>query len=98
VCFYGIPPADAADPAKIRAPFLAHFASDDDWCNARAVDALRKRLEAGRVKAEVHVYAGTQHAFCNEARPEVYDREAAELAFSRTFAFFERHLGASRSR
>jgi len=32
VCYYGIPPAEAADPAAIRVPFLGHFATEDDWC------------------------------------------------------------------
>ncbi len=27
VCFYGIPPKDFADPAKIRVPFQGHFAN-----------------------------------------------------------------------
>ncbi|MCW5774258.1 MAG: dienelactone hydrolase family protein, partial [Rhodospirillaceae bacterium] len=32
VCLYGIPPAEFADPAKIRIPFQGHFANIDDWC------------------------------------------------------------------
>src|SRR5881275_2264664 len=32
VCFYGIPPKDFADPARIRVPFQGHFADQDDWC------------------------------------------------------------------
>lgn len=27
VCFYGIPPVSAADPAKTRVPFQGHFAN-----------------------------------------------------------------------
>lgn len=92
VCFYGIPPAEAADPSKITNPLLCHFASDDDWCNADAIAGLKKSLEAGSVDATVHVYDGTQHAFFNEARPEVHNKDAAELAWTRSIEFFENRL------
>ena len=32
------------------------------------------------------------HAFCNAARPEVYDAACASQAWERTMAFFHRHL------
>ena len=40
VCYYGIPPKEFADPAQIRIPFQAHFASRDDWCTPDVVNAL----------------------------------------------------------
>ncbi|MEQ9504578.1 MAG: dienelactone hydrolase family protein [Deltaproteobacteria bacterium] len=92
VCFYGIPPAEAADPAKIRCPFLGHFATDDDWCNAAAVEALQGRLDAGGVDAKVHVYEKTKHAFFNDARPEVFDKEASAMAWARSIDFLKKHL------
>lgn len=92
VCFYGIPPKAAADPAKIRCPFLAHFASQDDWCNAAAVEALQKSLEEGGVDAKVHVYEKTKHAFFNDARPEVFDKEASAMAWARSIDFLKKHL------
>jgi carboxymethylenebutenolidase len=33
------------------------------------------------------------HAFFNDARPEVYAPEAARLAWERTLAFLHEHLG-----
>src|SRR5215469_13518348 len=45
VCFYGIPPKDFADPAKIRVPFQGHFANKDDWCTPAAVNDLEKVLK-----------------------------------------------------
>ncbi len=92
VCFYGIPPAEAADPAKIRVPFQAHFATEDDWCTPAAVDALEQKLESGDVAYELHRYQGCHHAFFNAARPEVYDAEAAEQAWSRSIDFLKRNL------
>src|SRR5437870_6280381 len=32
ICFYGIPPKEFAEPAKIRVPLQGHFANKDDWC------------------------------------------------------------------
>ncbi|MCA9625352.1 MAG: dienelactone hydrolase family protein, partial [Myxococcales bacterium] len=81
ICFYGIPPAEFADPATIEVPMQLHFATDDDWCNAAAVSALEAKLKEGGVDHELFRYEGTQHAFMNEARPEVHDAAAAELAY-----------------
>ena len=50
VCFYGIPPKEFADPAKIRVPFQGHFANMDDWCTPAAVDDLEKALKGAGVQ------------------------------------------------
>jgi carboxymethylenebutenolidase len=92
MCFYGMPPAEAADPGKIKIPLLAHFATIDDWCNAEAVSKLEQKLADGGVKYELHRYEGAKHAFMNEARPEVYDPAVAKLAWERTIAFLGKHF------
>ncbi len=92
VCFYGIPPRDFADPARIRVPMLFHFAEHDDWCDAVAVEGLKKDLEAVEARTVVHVYPGTHHAFMNEVRPEVYDEAAAKIAWDRSIAFLREEL------
>jgi len=94
VCFYGIPPEQLADPAKLRVPLLAHFADHDDWCTPERVHALETQLRRTTAEYELHRYSA-QHAFFNEARPEVYDPHAATTAWQRTLAFLGRHLGAS---
>ncbi len=88
-CFYGIPPAAFADPAKIAMPFQGHFADRDDWCTPAAVDGLQAALT---VPAELYRYPA-DHAFFNDKRPEVYDAACAKLAWERTLAFFRKHLG-----
>jgi carboxymethylenebutenolidase len=92
VCFYGVPPAEAADPSKMKAAFIGHFAQHDYWVSPDKVDALAKQLEAGGVTHEIHRY-DAQHAFFNERRSEVYDAIAAKLAWDRSLAFLGRHLG-----
>jgi len=42
--------------------------------------------------AIVETYAGTQHAFFNDDRPEVYDAKAASLAWRRTVDFLHERL------
>ncbi|GAB2180913.1 dienelactone hydrolase family protein [Denitratisoma sp. agr-D3] len=92
VCFYGIPPAEFADPAKITIPFQGHFASRDDWITPDKVDALEAAMKAAGNPPEIHRYVA-DHAFFNQLRPEVYDAEASALAWQRTLAFLAKHLG-----
>ncbi|HPB90550.1 MAG TPA: dienelactone hydrolase family protein [Rugosibacter sp.] len=92
VCFYGIPPQEFADPANIRIPFQGHFANQDDWCVPSMVDALEAALQKTGAPAEIHRYDAA-HGFFNERRADVYDANAASLAWDRMMAFFTQHLG-----
>lgn len=92
VAFYGIPPEQAAKPADIGIPLQGHFANRDDWCTPAVVDAFEKGLKAAGNPAEFFRYEA-DHAFVNEQRAAVHDREAAELAWDRATAFFNQHLG-----
>jgi carboxymethylenebutenolidase len=92
VAFYGIPPAQAATPADVRVPLQGHFANRDDWCTPQVVDAFEAGLKAAGKTAEIFRYEA-DHAFVNEQRAAVHDREAAELAWGRAAAFFHQHLG-----
>lgn len=89
VPFYGgAAPLDAV--ARIRAPLLIHFASNDDRTNAQW-PAYKETLETVGAKFEAHVYPNTQHGFNNDSTPR-YDPDAAKLAWERTIAFFRRTL------
>jgi carboxymethylenebutenolidase len=91
VCFYGIPPADAADPAKIGVPFQGHFANTDDWCTPEAVNDLEAKLKAGGVSHELFRY-DAQHGFANETRADVHDAAATREAMARSLTFLKAHL------
>src|SRR6266705_890522 len=56
VCFYGIPPKEFADPARIKVPFEGHFANQDDWCTPAAVDQLESALQQARASYEIYRY------------------------------------------
>jgi carboxymethylenebutenolidase len=92
VCFYGIPPANVAKPGDIRVPLQAHFANEDDWCTPQAVNDFEAALKNAGKSAEVYRY-DAKHGFMNEQRPDAHQRQAAELAWSRTLDFWGRHLG-----
>ncbi len=85
VPYYG-PPGDHDWPA-VDAPIQAHFAAADEWA---PVAAAQKVKDAVKVPMELHVY-DAPHAFCNERRPEVYNADAAKLAWERTLAFVREH-------
>lgn len=92
VPFYGIPTAAYWDPAKVRVPIQAHFATHDAWAKA---DRAREHAAAVNAKGghmELFVYEAG-HAFMREGDPETYDAAAAALAWSRTIAFLRERLG-----
>ena len=91
VCFYGIPPVEAADPKDIKIPFQGHFANTDDWCHPAAVDALDGALGDAGCDYEIFRYDG-QHGFMNQERPDVHDAAIAEQAWARSLDFWGRHL------
>ncbi len=90
-CFYGIPPAEFADPAKITIPFQGHFADRDAWITPEKVDALQVALKNATQDVEIYRYPA-DHAFVNQTRPEVYEAEYARQALERTTSFFRKHL------
>jgi carboxymethylenebutenolidase len=92
VSFYGIPPEQAVKPADVKIPLQGHFASKDDWCTPAVVDAFEKGLEASGKKFDFFRY-DADHAFVNEERMAVHDRQAAELAWGRAVDFLARNLG-----
>ena len=91
VVYYGGHPKAQYPFDGLRAPVLGHWAEKDDFANAD-VPRIEKELSARGKRYEFHRYPGTQHAFFNDTRPEVYHREAAELSWSRTVAFLDQNL------
>jgi carboxymethylenebutenolidase len=74
----------------IRTPFMMHFAALDKFITA----AVREKIFAAIKKnpaIEAYVYDNVDHAF---ARPDGqhYDKQAADLANSRTAEFFAKNL------
>ncbi|HEX2725047.1 MAG TPA: dienelactone hydrolase family protein [Beijerinckiaceae bacterium] len=93
VAYYGRQPA-ADQVASIKAPLMLHYAGLDEPINA-GIPAYEAALKAAGKTYEVHVYQGVNHAFNNDTNAARYNKEAADLAWSRTVAFFRKHLGTA---
>jgi carboxymethylenebutenolidase len=90
VVYYG-PAPDPSEAAKVVAPMEFHDAGLDDRVNRGSflwVTALR---QAGKT-VKFFLYDGVNHAFNNDTSAERYNKPAADLAWTRTLAFFRRHL------
>lgn len=92
VVFYGIHPKVEPDLEALRAPVLGIYAERDKSVPPAAARALEAKLKALGKEAEFHIYPGTDHAFFNDTRPEVYNAKAAADAWRRTIDFLRRHL------
>jgi carboxymethylenebutenolidase len=91
VVYYGGHPEVDYDFDRLSAPVLGHWAEEDRFANP---NLSRFEAEFGRRGKtwEFHSYPGTRHAFFNDDRPEVYDRDAAVLSWERTIDFLTRQL------
>jgi carboxymethylenebutenolidase len=90
VPFYGRQP-QPQDVPKIQAPLLIHYAGLDTRIN-EGWPAFEQALKASNKKYEAYIYPNVNHGFHNDTTPR-YDKDAAELAWKRTIAFFKEQLG-----
>jgi carboxymethylenebutenolidase len=89
---YGVHPNIVLDFPSCRASVLGVFAENDDFIPAADVQQLEQSLAAGGVDAKLLTYAGVQHAFLNESRPEVFDAETSAEAWRDIETFLEARL------
>jgi carboxymethylenebutenolidase len=92
VLYYGAVPPANTDYGKHTAAFLGHFGEHDEWEPLDAVQEMEQAMHAAGRDAAIHVYPGTGHWFVEEDRPDVYDPEAAAIAWERTLTFLHQHL------
>ena len=92
--YYGVIPWATAQPdwAAIAATVVGEYAELDDFAGPEATRALESTLRELGKDATMHIHAGCQHAFFNDARPEVYSAEASAEAWDRTVALFRNTL------
>lgn len=89
VPFYGTPAAEEIR-SQVRGPLMVQLAELDERVNATWPE-YEETLKANGAEYVMHMYPGTNHGFHNDSTAR-YDEEAAELAWSRTLAFFDEHL------
>lgn len=93
VDFYGIHPNVTPDIANLQAPVLGFFAGKDAFVTPEAARQLETDLRAAGKEAEITIFAGADHAFFNDTRPEAYHAEYAAECWTQMLAFYRRHLG-----
>jgi carboxymethylenebutenolidase len=95
VPFYGVIPWTDVQPdwSALAAPVQGHFAERDAFFTPEKVRGLEQTLHDLGKDADLLVYDDVDHAFFNDARPEVYDEKAASQAWVRTLEFLRAKLG-----
>lgn len=86
VPFYGGQPPLEEVP-NIKSPLQLHYAGLDTRVND-GWPAYEEALKANKKEYTAYIYPDVNHGFHNDTTPR-YDKAAAELAWSRTVAFFK---------
>jgi carboxymethylenebutenolidase len=90
VAYYGAQvPADQVK--SIHAALLLHYAGLDQRINA-GIAAYEAALKSAGKQFSIYIYPDVNHAFNNDTGDR-YDKRAADLAWTRTIAFFNEQLG-----
>ncbi len=92
VNFYGIHPNVKPDYSNFNCPVLGFFAEHDDYATLEAISSLDQCLSNAKIPHIFTTYPGTHHAFFNDDRREVYNRQAADDAWSKMLEFFNSNL------
>lgn len=74
----------------IARPLMLHFAGEDHFIPPEAVGKISDALSSNP-RVEIHEYSGVDHGFATESGKRRVE-DAAQLADSRTRAFFATHL------
>jgi carboxymethylenebutenolidase len=90
--FYGAVPPEGDIP-KIKAAVLVHHGELDTRL-AATWPAYDKALAGIKVPHEGYIYPGAVHGFNCDATPERYNKAAADLAWQRTIAWFDKYVRA----
>jgi len=91
VPYYGRQPTSEG-VSRIKASLLLHYAGDDERIN-QGIPAFEAALKKASVDYKIYMYEGAKHAFNNDTNAARYNKEAAQLAWQRTIAFFKEKLG-----
>jgi carboxymethylenebutenolidase len=90
VAYYG-PQPDPNEVGQIKAKMMLHYAGLDGRIDA-GIPAYEAALKAAHVDYQIFMYDNVNHAFNNDTSEARYNKPAADLAWSRTVAFFKSTL------
>jgi carboxymethylenebutenolidase len=89
---FGFPSLIELAPA-LRTPWLGLYGDLDKGIPPAQVEDLRAAAAKAPVTTEVVRYAGADHGFNNDDRPDVFEQSAAEDAWRRTLSWFDLYAG-----
>ena len=78
--------------SRIKAPVLGLYGLADTGIAPEDVKRFETELKKTNPSVEFVLYPGAPHAFFSDDRPQVYKKDAAEDAWKRCLAFFDKHL------
>jgi carboxymethylenebutenolidase len=76
---------------QMKAQFLVAIAENDDMREPDSKTVLKDEFAKAKLPAEVEVYSGAAHGWC-PPDTQVYNHDAAEKAWSRMLAMFQKAL------
>jgi carboxymethylenebutenolidase len=91
VIYYGRVGVEKDQLAKIEAPILGVFGSEDQGIPVATVRTFEANLAELGKSADITIYEGADHAFANPSGTH-YEPEAARSAWEKTRAFFAKNL------
>ncbi|HWA69763.1 MAG TPA: dienelactone hydrolase family protein [Rhizomicrobium sp.] len=92
VVYYGTP-AEPSEAAKVHAALLLNYADAGlDKRNGELAPPYAEALKAAGKDYQLYFYDGAQHAFNDDTNAARYNKQAADLAWSRTLALFAKTL------
>lgn len=71
---------------------MLHASEEDGTSKADGIQAAVKGIQEAGGTVEVYDYPGTSHAFFNDTRPEVHDKEQSQAAWRRTIDLLKSRL------
>ncbi|HUG37245.1 MAG TPA: dienelactone hydrolase family protein, partial [Candidatus Limnocylindrales bacterium] len=77
---------------KLSGPVLGLFAEKDAFVTPATAREVEAAIKAAGKPVEVHIYPGVDHAFFNDENTAAYNKAAADDAWTRTLAHFQKHL------
>ena len=89
--FYGMPD-DLTVLQKLSCPVFFIGGEKDEWITVEKMNKLDAALKQYGKEGAVKIYAGADHAFFNDTRPEVYNAQDAADAWQSVLTFFAKHL------
>jgi carboxymethylenebutenolidase len=92
VSFYGGFKKSDFEWENLNGPILLIAGENDKGVSPAGERALAEKLQAMGKQATVQIYSNASHAFFNDTRPEVYNREAATDAWERTLDLFRTNV------